>query len=262
MNRDMNREREHPISVHDVTVSYDGTAVLSGIGFCVKQGEIFVVMGGSGSGKSTLMKAMVGLLQPARGRVLYGGTSFWEADPDVRRRILRRIGVLYQRGALWSSMTLAENVALPLEEFTGLRPGEIRDLVSFKLSLVGLSGFENSYPSEISGGMMKRAALARAMALDPEILFFDEPSAGLDPVSARLLDELILELRENLHTTIVVITHDLESIFSIADTSIFLDSADRTMIAWGNPRVLLEQSEDPRVRRFLTRGRLSGAPEG
>lgn len=258
----MNRGREHPISVHDVTVSYDGTTVLSDIGFQVRQGEIFVVMGGSGSGKSTLMKAMVGLLQPARGRVLYDGTSFWETKPDVRRHILRHIGVLYQRGALWSSMTLAENVALPLEEFTGLKSGEIRDLVSFKLSLVGLSGFENSYPSEISGGMMKRAALARAMALDPEILFFDEPSAGLDPVSARLLDELILELRENLHTTIVVITHDLESIFTIADTSIFLDSADRTMIAWGNPRVLLEQSEDPRVRRFLTRGRPESTPEG
>ncbi|HPW68619.1 MAG: ATP-binding cassette domain-containing protein [Desulfomonilia bacterium] len=253
---------EYPVSIHDVSLAYNNTAVLKDMDFSVKHGEIFVVMGGSGSGKSTLMKAMVGLLQPSRGRVLYGGTSFWEAQPDVRRHILRRIGILYQRGALWSSMTLAENVALPLEEFTGLKPWEIRDLVGFKLSLVGLSGFENSYPSQISGGMVKRAALARAMALDPEILFFDEPSAGLDPVSARLLDELILELRESLHTTIVVITHDLESIFSIADSAIFLDSIDRTMIAWGNPRDLLERSEDPRVRRFLTRGRLEGALEG
>jgi phospholipid/cholesterol/gamma-HCH transport system ATP-binding protein len=252
---------EYPISVQDIAVAYDSTLVLGNVSFSVKRGEIFVVMGGSGSGKSTLMKAMVGLLPPAGGRVFYDGKSFWEAGPDVRKDILRRIGILYQRGALWSSMTLAENVALPLEEFTSLRPGEIRDIVGFKLSLVGLSGFENSYPSEISGGMMKRAALARAMALDPEILFFDEPSAGLDPVSARLLDELILELKEDLKTTILVITHDLESIFSIADDSIFLDSAGRTMIASGNPRTLLEQSRDVRVRRFLTRGRPGSALE-
>jgi len=248
---------EYPISVRDISVAYNSTRVLSGISFSVKRGEIFVVMGGSGSGKSTLMKTMVGLLPPEGGQVFYGTTSFWEAGDDLREDILRRIGILYQRGALWSSMTLAENVALPLEEFTGLTPGEIRDIVSFKLALVGLSGFENSYPSEISGGMMKRAALARAMALDPEILFFDEPSAGLDPVSARLLDELILELKENLKTTIIVITHDLESIFSIADNSIFLDSALRTMIASGNPKTLLEHSQDIRVRRFLTRGRIA-----
>jgi phospholipid/cholesterol/gamma-HCH transport system ATP-binding protein len=252
---------EYPISVQDIAVAYNSTTVLTDISFSVRRGEIFVVMGGSGSGKSTLMKAMVGLLPPVSGRVLYDGTSFWEAGPDACEGILRRIGILYQRGALWSSMTLAENVALPLEEFTGLKPGEIRDIVSFKLSLVGLSGFEDSYPSEISGGMVKRAALARAMALDPEILFFDEPSAGLDPVSARLLDDLILELKENLKTTIVVITHDLESIFSIADDSILLDSALRTMIASGNPRTLLEQSQDARVRRFLTRGRAAPVKE-
>jgi phospholipid/cholesterol/gamma-HCH transport system ATP-binding protein len=247
-------EHENPIVVENLTLSYRGTPVLAGIDFSVQRGEIFVIMGGSGSGKSTLMKAMVGLLAPARGRVLYGGMSLWDQGPQAREGILRRIGILYQKGALWSSMTLAENVALPLEEFTDLEPGEIRDLVEFKLSLVGLSGFENAYPSELSGGMVKRATLARAMALDPEILFFDEPSAGLDPVSARLLDELILQLKENLKTTIVVITHDLESIFAIADDSIFLDSGEKTLIARGSPRTLLECSDDERVRRFLTRG--------
>ncbi len=246
-------KREDPIALRDITLAYDSLLVLKDVNFQVKRGDIFVIMGGSGSGKSSLMKAMTGLLPPVRGQVFYEGVDFWEAGPATRDAILHKVGVLYQRGALWSSMTLAENIALPLEEFTGLGAEEIRDLVNFKLSLVGLSGFEDAYPAEISGGMIKRAALARAMALDPGILFFDEPSAGLDPVSARLLDELILELKQNLHTTIIVISHDLESIFTIADTAILLDSEERTVIASGKPEDLLRNSEDSRVQKFLTR---------
>lgn len=246
-------EGEYPIAIQDVSMAYGDLLVLKDVSFSVKRGGIFVIMGGSGSGKSTLMKAMVGLLPPSRGRVLYDGLSFWDAGPGARDDILHRVGVLYQRGALWSSMTLAHNVALPLEEFTGLDRRDIRDLVEFKLSLVGLSGFEDAYPAQVSGGMIKRAALARAMALDPEILFFDEPSAGLDPVSARLLDELILEVRQSLKTTIIVISHDLESIFTIADDSILLDAQSRTVIASGHPDDLLKHMDDPRVLGFLTR---------
>ena len=171
---------------------------------------------------------------------------------------MRRFGILYQQGALWSSMTLAENVALPLEQYTDLRPGQIREIVSLKLSLVGLAGFEEFYPSEISGGMRKRAGLARAMALDPDILFFDEPSAGLDPISSKLLDDLILELRNSLGTTMVVVTHELASIFAIANNSIYLDVDSRTMTASGDPKKLLAESKDPTVRKFLTRGEESG----
>ena len=197
---------------------------------------------------------MIGLKDPTRGQVFYGDVSFWETGPRERNRIMRGCGVLYQSGALWSSMTLAENVALPLEKYTDLNPKEIRELVSLKLSLVGLAGFEDFYPAALSGGMRKRAGLARAMALDPEVLFFDEPSAGLDPVSASRLDDLILELRESLGATVVVVTHELASIFAIGNNSIFLDRETKTMIAYGNPRTLREKSEDPRVREFLTRG--------
>jgi phospholipid/cholesterol/gamma-HCH transport system ATP-binding protein len=168
--------------------------------------------------------------------------------------MMRRFGILYQNGALWSSMTLEENVTLPLEHYTKLNPGQIKELVRLKLSLVGLSGFEDHYPDEISGGMRKRAALARAMALDPDILFFDEPSAGLDPISARLLDELIVELNASLGTTVIVVTHDLASIFAIGNKSIFLDVDLKTMTAMGNPKQLLTESRDPAVLRFLTRG--------
>jgi len=197
---------------------------------------------------------MVGLKEPAKGKVFYGATSFWDSDPPERKAIMRRFGILYQSGALWSSMTLAENVALPLGEYTSLKPAEIKELVSLKLSLVGLAGFEEFYPSEISGGMRKRAGLARAMALDPDILFFDEPSAGLDPISARRLDELILELRASLGATVVVVTHELASIFAIGNNSVFLDAETRTMIAVGDPNKLLEESTDPKIRSFLTRG--------
>lgn len=222
--------------------------------FTINRGDIFIIMGGSGCGKSTLMRHLVGLKAPAKGQVFYNGISFWDAPPQERDRIMRGVGILYQSGALWSSMTLAENVALPLEQYTDLNPGEIREVVSLKLALVGLAGFEEFYPSEISGGMRKRAGLARAMALDPELLCFDEPSAGLDPVSARRLDDLILELRDSLGATVVVVTHELASIFAVGDNSVFLDPETRTVIAGGDPNELLAESEDPKVRSFLTRG--------
>jgi len=203
------------------------------------------------------MRHLIGLMPPAKGQVFYDGVSFWEAEPEARELMKRRFGVLYQSGALWSSMTLEENVALPLGEYTDLSPGAIKELVSLKLALVGLAGFENFYPSEISGGMRKRAGLARAMALDPEILFFDEPSAGLDPVSARRLDDLIIELRESLGATVVVVTHELASIFAIGNNSVFLDPETKTMIAGGDPKTLRAESRDPRVKSFLTRGESS-----
>ena len=193
-------------------------------------------------------------MYPDKGDVLYDGTSFWASDDRQRETMKRRFGTTFQAGALWSSMTLAENVALPLEEYTGLSPSQIHEVVALKLSLVGLAGFEEFYPSEISGGMQKRAGLARAMALDPEVLFFDEPSAGLDPISSRLLDDLILELRDSLGATVVIVTHELASIFAIGNNSIFLDPETRTMIASGDPKKLLAESEDPKVHNFLTRG--------
>ncbi len=245
---------EPRITVTDLTVAYGSFVVMRDLSFTINRGDIFVIMGGSGCGKSTIMRAMVGLKEPTKGRVLYGDISFWETDPMERERIMRCVGILYQNSALWSSMTLAENVALPLEQYTDLTPRQIREVVSLKLSLVGLAGFEDFYPSEISGGMRKRAGLARAMALDPEILFFDEPSAGLDPVSGHLLDELILELRESLGATVVVVTHELASIFAVGNNSIFLDSETKTMIASGDPHKLLAESRDPKVRKFLTRG--------
>jgi phospholipid/cholesterol/gamma-HCH transport system ATP-binding protein len=248
---------EPHIIVRDVTMAYGSFVLMRDLNFTINRGDIFIIMGGSGCGKSTLMKLMVGLKEPAKGQILYGDVSFWETDPTERDRIMKRVGILYQSGALWSSMTLAENVALPLEQYTDLNPSQIREIVSLKLSLVGLTGFEEFYPSEISGGMRKRAGLARAMALDPEILFFDEPSAGLDPISAHLLDELILELRESLGATVVVVTHELASIFAVGDNSVFLDPDTRTMIASGDPNRLLEESRDPKVRNFLTRGEAS-----
>jgi phospholipid/cholesterol/gamma-HCH transport system ATP-binding protein len=247
-------QREAHITVRDLTMAYGSFVLMRDMSFTINRGDIFIIMGGSGCGKSTLMRHLVGLKAPAKGQVFYNGISFWEAPPQERDRIMRGVGILYQSGALWSSMTLAENVALPLEQYTDLNPGEIREVVSLKLALVGLAGFEEFYPSEISGGMRKRAGLARAMALDPELLCFDEPSAGLDPVSARRLDDLILELRDSLGATVVVVTHELASIFAVGDNSVFLDPETRTMIAGGDPNELLAESEDPKVRSFLTRG--------
>ena len=251
-------QKETQISVTDLTMAYGDFVVMRDLTFTIKRGDVFIIMGGSGCGKSTLMRHLIGLKAPAKGQVLYGDVSFWEADTKEQDRIMRNFGVLYQSGALWSSMTLAENTALPLEQYTDLKPAQIREIVSLKLSLVGLAGFEEFYPSEISGGMRKRAALSRAMALDPDILFFDEPSAGLDPISARRLDDLILELSDSLGATIVVVTHELASIFTIGNNSVFLDPVTRTMIARGDPNKLLAESEDPRVRSFLTRGEEAG----
>jgi phospholipid/cholesterol/gamma-HCH transport system ATP-binding protein len=216
-------------------------------------------MGGSGCGKSTLLRHLIGLREPTRGSILFEGEDFTAAGPAERGKFIRRFGVMYQSGALWSSLTLAENIALPLEENSELGPKAIRDLVSYKLSLVGLSGYEDYYPAQISGGMNKRAGIARAMALDPDILFLDEPGAGLDPLSSRRLDDLILRLRDSLGSTVVIVTHELASIFAIANNSIFLDTATRTQGATGNPTELRDHSENPAVRLFLRRGEDSEA---
>ena len=237
-------------------MAYGDFVIQRNLNFTIFRGDIFIIMGPSGCGKSTLLKHLVGLKPPARGEVLFSEQNFWKAEPEEQERLMHRFGILYQSGALWSSMTLAENVALPLGEFTDLSPSEINSVASLKLALVGLAGFEDFYPSEISGGMRKRAGLARAMALDPEILFFDEPSAGLDPISSHLLDDLILELRDSLGATIAVVTHELPSIFAIGDNSVFLDTESRTMIAQGDPRKLRDECPDPRVRNFLLRGGL------
>ena len=243
-----------PVAVKELTMTYGGTLIQQGLSFDVKQGEILVVMGESGCGKSTLLRHIIGLNRPAAGQVLRDGVDLWNCPDEVHNSILRSSGILYQSGALWSAMTLAENVALPLQQFTDYSPAAIREIAEYKLALVGLAGCGGLYPSEISGGMRKRAGLARAMALDPSVLFVDEPSAGLDPMSARRLDELILELRESLGTTIVVITHELASIFTIATDSIYLDAETKTMIARGNPRSLRDNCPVEKVRRFLNRG--------
>ncbi len=247
-------QTESHIEVRDLTMAYGSFVIQKDLNFTVNRGEVFIIMGGSGCGKSTLMRHMIGLHRPAKGEILVNSTDLWAAGPEERNGLLRRMGILFQSGALWSSMTLAENVGLVLDAYTDLSPDDIREVASLKLSLVGLAGFEDFYPSEISGGMRKRAGLARAMALDPEILFFDEPSAGLDPISSRRLDDLILELRNSLGTTIVIVTHELASIFAIGDNSVFLDPDTRTLIDQGNPRTMREDSPIAKVREFLKRG--------
>jgi phospholipid/cholesterol/gamma-HCH transport system ATP-binding protein len=249
------------ITVRHLTMAFGTFVVMNDLNFEVNEHDIFVIMGGSGCGKSTLLRHMIGLIEPSKGEVLYGDFNFTKAEPEEREARLRRFGVLYQGGALWSSMTLAENVGLPLGQFTDLKPEEIREVAALKLALVGLRGFEDYFPSQISGGMQKRAGLARAIALDPEILFFDEPSAGLDPISSRLLDDLILELRDNLGATVVVVTHELPSIFAIANNGVFLDAESRTMIATGDPKEMLAHSTDHRVQTFLTRGTEDDKPD-
>ncbi|MFA6900729.1 MAG: ATP-binding cassette domain-containing protein [Desulfurivibrionaceae bacterium] len=241
------------IEIRDLTMAYDDFVIQRDLNFVVNKGDIFVIMGGSGCGKTTVMRALIGLQRPARGTVLYDGEDFWNVEPDQQEQFKRRLGIMFQGGALWSSMTLAENVALPLKMYTALLPRHLAEIVSFKLALVGLAGFEDFYPSELSGGMKKRAGLARAMALDPEILVIDEPSSGLDPPTARRLDDLILELRESLDTTIVLITHELASILGIGTNSIFLDAETHTMINTGNPKEAVV-SGNAKVRHFLTRG--------
>jgi phospholipid/cholesterol/gamma-HCH transport system ATP-binding protein len=242
------------VEVRGLTIGYGSRVVQRELGFRVRKGEVFVVMGDSGCGKSTLLRQMIGLDRPMAGDVLYGGEAYWAAGEERRERLQSRLGVLFQQGALLSSLTLEENVSLPLGERAGLRPDEARAVARLKLALVGLAGFEQHYPGEISGGMKKRAGLARAIALDPEILYFDEPSAGLDPLSARRLDDLILELRDALGATVVLVTHELASIFALGDNAVFLDAERKTMTAQGKPEELRE-SRDPKLRAFLTRGR-------
>ena len=242
------------IEVADLTLAYGDSVLLRDLNFTVRQGDIFIIMGGSGCGKSTLLRALIGLKTPITGVVRHGETDFWRCAEDERQRLLRNIGVLFQGGALWTSMTLAENIALPLSRYTTLCGEEIYEQACLKLALVGLAGFEEYYPSEISGGMRKRAGLARALALDPQILFFDEPSAGLDPVSSRKLDELILQLRQSLDMTFVVVTHELASIFAIGSNSIFLNHETRSADGCGDPKELLRDTRSAYVKNFLTRG--------
>jgi phospholipid/cholesterol/gamma-HCH transport system ATP-binding protein len=241
------------ISVRNLDVRYGEYVVMHDVSFDVQRGDVFVIMGGSGSGKSTLLNALIGLVEPAAGEILYNGKSFTHTPEHERLEISSRFGVLFQFGALWSGLTLAENVALPLEQLTNLSAREIRELAELKLALVGLGASTELYPHQISGGMQKRAGLARAMALDPEILFFDEPSSGLDPITARRLDDLIIELRDSLNTTIVIVSHDLASIFATATDGIYLDNSVKTVTASGDPKQMLAHPPNPRVHAFLTR---------
>jgi phospholipid/cholesterol/gamma-HCH transport system ATP-binding protein len=241
------------VEVRDLDLGYDEYSVMHGLNFSVNKGDIFIVMGVNGCGKSTLLKSLIGLRAPSKGKVLYYGKSFWDEDEAGQEAIMRSFGVLYQSGALWSSLTVGENVALPLQLYTKLTSAQIKETVAKKLAMVGLEGHEDELPSGISGGMRKRASLARAIALDPDIIFFDEPSAGLDPINARKLDDLILKLKATTSATFVVITHELASIFAIGNNSVFLDAESKTMIATGDPKALLKDSKDPRVIQFLTR---------
>lgn len=241
------------VEIRGLTMAYGQRVIQQNLNFDINRGDIFVIMGGSGCGKSTLLKHMLGLIAPAAGDILYEGESFLQASPARRDAMRRRWGITYQTGAMFSAMTLAENIALPLQLYTAYSKSDIADIIAYKLALVGLAGYQDYYPSEVSGGMAKRAALARAIALEPDILFFDEPSAGLDPISSRLLDELIVELQSSLGATVVMVTHELPSIFGIATNSVYLDANSRTMIAYGDPRELRDHTDQPVVRQFLTR---------
>ena len=244
---------KNALSVSDLSLAYGSFQVLENVAFDVRQGSCTIIMGGSGCGKSTLLKSLIGLLKPSRGKITLEGKDLWHVRNSQRQNLLRRCGVLFQGGALWSSLNIIENLSLPLQAHTKLDEKEIRELALYKLSLVGLSGFEQFYPSEISGGMRKRAGIARAMILDPSVVFLDEPSAGLDPVNSKRLDDLINELKQSLGVTFVVVTHELASIFEIGDHSVFLDAKSKSVIAQGSPKFLLQNCENLDVQSFLKR---------
>jgi phospholipid/cholesterol/gamma-HCH transport system ATP-binding protein len=241
------------IEVKDLIATYEEETILDRISFEVYEGEIFVVLGGSGSGKTTLLKHLIGLYLPRAGRIIIDGEDITNSNGEKHTAMQRKIGVLFQSGALFGSMTLGENVAMPIREYTNLSEDSVNDLVKMKLNLVNLDGYEDYLPSEVSGGMKKRAGLARAMALNPKILFFDEPSAGLDPVTSAELDNLIVHLNKSLGTTMVIVTHELQSVFTVAQRIIMLDQNTKSIIAEGDPRHLRDQSESPFVRHFLKR---------
>ena len=242
------------IEVKNFTLGYGSFVLQQNADFTVNKGDIFIIMGGSGCGKSSMLRVLTGLLPPLKGEVIIDGTNIAKASSAQLDNIRKKSGILYQSGALFSSMTLSENIALPLQQYSNYSAAEIKELASMKLSLVGLAGFDDFYPSEISGGMKKRAGLARALALDPEIVYFDEPSAGLDPISSRNLDDLIIEINRSLGTTIVVVTHELASIFAIGTNSIFLDPKTISILAKGNPHDILKNPPNQEVLEFLTRG--------
>lgn len=246
------------IIVEDLTMTYDEQIIQQNLNFTIKRNDIFIIMGNSGSGKSTLMRAMTGLDKPSGGEVYFNCkdslNGYWQASRATQLKMMEQYGVMFQNGALFSSMTLIDNVSLRLIQSTKYSLSRIRKIAAYKLALVGLKGFEHYYPSEISGGMQKRVAIARAMAMDPPILFFDEPSAGLDPVSSKLLDDLLLELQDSMGITMVVVTHELDSIFSIANDAIFLDHEQKTIIARGNPKKMLQDNTNQQVQTFLRRG--------
>lgn len=248
------KQKEAKIIGKGLSIAYGDYVLLRHADFTVNRGDIFFIMGASGCGKSSLLHVLTGLKSPSAGAVIINNTDFTAASAEKRREIMRRCGILYQGGALFSSMTLGENIALPLQQYTDYSPRMVAEIVDLKLSLVGLKGFNDFYPSELSGGMVKRAGLARALALDPEILYFDEPSAGLDPMSSKHLDDLILDINHNQGTTVVIVSHELASIFAIADNSIFLDAAEKGIIGRGNPREMVKNPPNQTVYNFLTRG--------
>ncbi|MBQ8750620.1 MAG: ATP-binding cassette domain-containing protein [Alphaproteobacteria bacterium] len=242
------------ISVKDLIVQYGDFVLFDNLNFEVKEKDVFIIMGASGCGKSSLLKVLTGLVTPNQGRVLIDDKNLLDANFEEKKEIMKNCGVMYQSGALFSSMSLKENVMMPMELYSSYTNSEISELASYKLSLVGLADFDDFYPSEISGGMKKRAALARALSLDPKIVYCDEPSAGLDPISSKQLDDLILELNQNLGTTFVIVTHELNSIFAIGNNSIFLDRENKNISARGNPNELLKNPPNEKILEFLTRG--------
>lgn len=242
------------IKVENLDIGYADKTVMHNLNFEILPKDIFIIMGGSGCGKSTLLRTLTGLIPAQSGHIFIDGVDFLAGTEKEKKSVMKNAGILYQSGALFSSMTLAENVALPLQQYTSYSASKIKDIVAFKLALVGLAGYEDYYPSEISGGMKKRAGLARALALDPKIVYFDEPSAGLDPVSSKNLDDLIIQINKTLGTTIIIVTHELASIFAVGKNCIFLDNVERTISAKGSPSALLKNPPNEKVYAFLTRG--------